>query len=241
MSKTVGKKGMDLIKKWEGCRLKAYKDSVGVATIGWGTTRYPNGKKVQLGDKITQAEADAMLKRQVQDHADGMTKYINTNILNQNQYDALASFHYNLGANILKGSLLKYLKEEKWNKAAAEMQLYNKGRINGVLKVIKGLSNRRKSEVELFNTPVIIKVSAPKKPVIKAPAKKPAKKQKVTRYKVTAGELNIRKSASNNGKVLGQLSKNDTVQVVSIDKAGWAKVKSNEKYVFVYSKYLIKN
>lgn len=151
MAKTVSTTGVALVKQWEGCKLTAYKDSVGVWTIGYGTTKYPNGTKIKQGDKITQAEADAILKRQIQEHADGMTKYINTDTLTQNQYDALASFHYNLGANILKGSaLLTHLKNKEWNKAAATMLQYNKGRINGVLTPIQGLTNRRNAEVALF-------------------------------------------------------------------------------------------
>lgn len=164
MSKTVGVEGMKLIKKWEGCKLTAYKDSVGVWTIGWGTTKYPNGIRVKQGDKITQVEADAMLKRQVQEHADGMLQYISVSKLNQNQYDALASFHYNLGRHILKGSTLAtYLNAGDWNKATNSMLQYNKGRINGVLTVLKGLQNRRNAEVELFKkTPqgTITQVSA---------------------------------------------------------------------------------
>lgn len=164
MSKTIGTEGMKLIKKWEGCRLTAYKDSVGVWTIGWGTTKYPNGVRVKQGDTITQAEADAMLKRQVQEHADGMDQYINVSKLNQNQYDALASFHYNLGRHILKKSALAmYLNAQQFDKAANVMLQYNKGRINGVLTVLKGLQNRRNAEVELFkksSQPAITKVSA---------------------------------------------------------------------------------
>lgn len=64
--------------------------------------------------------------------------------------------------------------------------------------------------------------------------------QKTIRYTVTADQLNIRKAASNRGKILGKLKKKDTVQVVSIDKNGWAKIKSNNTYVYVHSTYLIK-
>lgn len=63
---------------------------------------------------------------------------------------------------------------------------------------------------------------------------------KVERYTVTADLLNIRKSPSNDGKVLGQLKKGQTVQVVSINKDGWAKVKSNGSFVYMYSLYMNK-
>lgn len=155
MSKIVSTTGVALVKKWEGCRLEAYRDSVGVWTIGYGTIKYPNGTRVKAGDKITQLQAESYLKQQIQEHADGMKKYLDVSILNQNQYDALASFHYNLGKDILRGSsLLIYLKQKKWSKVSSEMLLYNKGRINGKLTVLKGLQNRRNAEVELFNTPV---------------------------------------------------------------------------------------
>lgn len=73
------------------------------------------------------------------------------------------------------------------------------------------------------------------------PKPKPKPKPSATkRYKVTATLLNIRKSPSNDGAILGQLEKGQTVQVVSIDKDGWAKLKSNDKHVYVYSAYLKK-
>jgi lysozyme len=62
---TPSSKCYDLIKRFEGCRLEAYQDSVGVWTIGWGTTRYPDGSPVSPGDKITQAEADYYLEYEV--------------------------------------------------------------------------------------------------------------------------------------------------------------------------------
>lgn len=65
---TPSSKCYDLIKRFEGCRLEAYQDSVGVWTIGWGTTRYPDGSPVSPGDKITQAEADYYLEYEVLDY-----------------------------------------------------------------------------------------------------------------------------------------------------------------------------
>lgn len=83
------------------------------------------------------------------------------------------------------------------------------------------------------------KVTQVSKPVAK-PVTKSDDKSKITYNYVSASKLNIRKSPSNSGKVIGTLSKNDRVQVISVDKDGWAKLKSNDSYVYVYSKYLSK-
>lgn len=199
IKKTVSAVGLALVQKFEGCKLTAYQDQKGIWTIGWGTTKYPNGIKVQKGDKITQTEADAILKRQIQEHANGMDKYLNIDILNQNQYDALASFHYNLGAHILKGStLLSNLKANKWDKAASVMLQYNKVRINDVLTPSNGLTNRRNAEVALF------------KKVVTATSAKTAN----TPYTVKSGDT-LSKIAQNNGTTVANLKSLNNIKDVN--------------------------
>ncbi|HAX78659.1 MAG TPA: lysozyme, partial [Cyanobacteria bacterium UBA11372] len=88
---------LDLIKKWEGLRLHAYKDPVGIPTIGYGTIRYPNGQKVQIGDTITQQEAEAFLQLECDEVAEKVSKLVSGISLNQNQFDALVSLCYNIG------------------------------------------------------------------------------------------------------------------------------------------------
>lgn len=150
----ISKKGMELVKKYEGFRNNAYLDSVGVPTIGYGTTKYPNGTKVKLGDTITQGEALVLMEQQINEHSSGIRSLIKVP-LNQNQFDALASFAYNLGAGIFQKdkALTRYINDKDWANANRVMKLYNKG--DG--KVLQGLINRRNAEVELFLSGNVIK------------------------------------------------------------------------------------
>lgn len=146
----ISKAGLDLIKKWEGFYSKAYLCPSKIWTIGYGTTKYANGKPVKQGDTITQTEALKLLEIQVNEHASTISSYVKVP-LSQVQYDALASFQYNLGRHILKNSaLLRYLNNKQFKQAANEMLLYNKARVGGVLTELRGLTDRRKEEVTLF-------------------------------------------------------------------------------------------
>ena len=142
--RTLGAAGLELIKSFEGCRLKAYKPVPTEKhwTIGWG--HY--GPDVTEGMTITQAQADALL---VQD-CSGSVACVNnpkycpiTASLNQNQFDALVSFTFNCGS----GGLQTLCKNRTAAEIAEKMLLYNKG--GG--KVLPGLVRRRKAEQELFN------------------------------------------------------------------------------------------
>jgi lysozyme len=147
MSKPIGAAGLALIKKFEGCRLKAYKPVSWEKywTIGWG--HY--GADVQEGQTITQAQADALLVADCQSYADVVdnpTYCPLTAQLNANQRDALISFTFNCGA----GSLKTLCKGRTLARICKAMALYNKS--GG--KVLAGLTRRRVAEQELFNTPV---------------------------------------------------------------------------------------
>ncbi|QBO35708.1 LysM peptidoglycan-binding domain-containing protein [Periweissella cryptocerci] len=136
--------GRKLLQQFEGLRLQAYQDSVGVWTIGYGHTQ-----GVKRGMIITPAQANAYLDADVKTHAAGIYQYIRVK-LNQNQFDALVSFHFNLGPHILKGTwLLDYLNQGKWTAASAQMLRFN--RAGGV--VLLGLKRRREAEVALFLKP----------------------------------------------------------------------------------------
>lgn len=141
-----------LVSKFEGFYSKAYVDPVGVWTIGFGTTRWGNGQPVKKGDTITKDEAYKLLEKQLNDHASTISLYVKTP-LSQNQFDALASFQYNLGKHILSKNktLLYALNKRNWSVATNQMLLYNKGRINGKLTILNGLTRRRKEEVAMFN------------------------------------------------------------------------------------------
>jgi lysozyme len=141
----LSKVGANLIKKYEGCRLKAYKCPAGVWTIGFGHTG-----NVKEGQVITQVQADDLFNKDVQRFVDGVNKLVKVDI-NQNQFDALVSFAYNLGVGALKKStLLQYLNKKQFDKAAKEFDRW----VKADSKVYKGLQNRRNSEEALFVTPV---------------------------------------------------------------------------------------
>lgn len=145
--------GLDLIKSFEGCQLKAYRCPAGVWTIGWGTTEPVNGVRPHEGMRITQAQADRLLVEHLQTYENAVNRLGVE--LNQNQFDALVSFCYNLGTGIFKGSLENAIKNRNWSNVAAQMLLYNKARVNGKLTVLKGLERRRQAESALFLKPCV--------------------------------------------------------------------------------------
>ncbi|MBS1794367.1 MAG: glycoside hydrolase family protein [Acidobacteria bacterium] len=142
---------LDIIKKWEGYRPDAYLDPVGIPTIGYGTIRYPNGKKVRLGDQISEVEAEAFLKFDVDDTVANLEAPLRGIALTQNQFDALVSLCYNIGVGgFLTSTVLRKLKEGDFKAAAAGFDLWNKGTVGGVKMPLPGLIKRRKEERDLF-------------------------------------------------------------------------------------------
>lgn len=138
--------GVALIKGFEGKRLAAYDDGVGVWTIGFGTIKYPNGVRVKRGDKCTEAQAEQYLRNDLITFENDVNRLVKVP-LNQNQFDALASFTYNLGeTNLRSSTLLKKLNAKDYKGAAAEFLKWNKA--GG--KIMNGLVKRRKTEMELF-------------------------------------------------------------------------------------------
>ncbi|MGR2678743.1 lysozyme [Chromobacterium haemolyticum] len=134
--------GIKLIQQFEGLRLKAYQDAVGVWTIGYGHT----GPDVTPGLVITQAQADALLARDLSRFESGVTRLVQVP-LNQNQFDALVCFSFNLGLGALQGStLLRLLNAGDYAGAAAQFPRWNKA--GG--KVLPGLTRRRVAEQALF-------------------------------------------------------------------------------------------
>lgn len=138
----IGAKGVKLIKEFEGLELKAYKDSVGVVTIGYGST----GDHVFMGQTITEAQAEALLRKDIARFEKGVDDLVKVP-LTQNQFDALVSFSFNLGLGNLKSStLLRKLNSLDYAGAANEFVRWNKA--GGV--VMKGLTRRREAEKALF-------------------------------------------------------------------------------------------
>lgn len=138
--------GINLIKGFEGKRLTAYDDGVGVWTIGYGTIKYPNGVRVKKGDTCTDAQAESYLKNDLVKFESAINRLVKAP-LNQNQFDALASFTYNLGeTNLSKSTLLKKLNAKDYASAADQFLVWN--RAGG--KVLNGLVRRREAERNLF-------------------------------------------------------------------------------------------
>lgn len=138
--------GINLIKSFEGEQLKAYDDGVGVWTIGFGTIKYPNGVRVKKGDTCTEEQAESYLKNDLVKFENAINRLVKVP-LTQNQFDALASFTYNLGeTNLSTSTLLKKLNAKDYKGAADQFERWNKA--GG--KVMNGLTRRRKAEKELF-------------------------------------------------------------------------------------------
>ena len=140
----ASEKGLVLIRSFEGLRLLAYKDLGGVVTIGYGTTA-----GVKMGDTVTKAEAEELLRLDVQRFVDHIAALV-TVPLNQNNIDALASFVYNVGPTAFaKSTLLKYLNAGLYKDAADQFLRWNRAANN----VVAGLTRRRVAEKALFETP----------------------------------------------------------------------------------------
>lgn len=145
----IGKKGLELLKLWEqapkgGFATISYKCSAGKDTIGWGHVIKPADN---IKEPITELQAEELLKNDIKWAEESVNKNVKVTIT-QNQFDALVCFVFNIGATNFKSStLLKFINEELWDKIPTQFMrwLYS----NKVF--IKGLENRRKAEVILWN------------------------------------------------------------------------------------------
>ena len=143
----ISKNGLNLIKEFEGFSSKPYLDVVNIPTIGWGNTFYEDGTKVKLGEQISKTDALKLLEHIAnKDFGNFVNKTVKVP-LNQNQFDALVSFAYNLGNGSLQNStLLKKLNSGDYQGASNEFLRWNKS--GG--KVLNGLTRRREKERALF-------------------------------------------------------------------------------------------
>lgn len=142
----VSPSGVDLICNFEGLRLKAYDDGVGVWTIGYGTTKYPNGIRVKKGDTCTLEQAKSYMQHDLKKFEQTVNSAVNVPI-NQNQFDALVSLAYNIGSTAFKNStLVKRLNEGNYKAAANQFDVW----VNAGGKRMQGLVNRRAAEKALF-------------------------------------------------------------------------------------------
>jgi len=136
--------GIELIKLFEGCKLKSYKCPANVWTIGYGSTYYLDGSKVLMGQKISQIEADMLLLKLLPKYEATVDRNIKVTVT-QNQYDALVSFCWNCGSSQALFRLV--------NQKATDEVIYDwwiNHYVTGGGKLLQGLINRRRKEADLF-------------------------------------------------------------------------------------------
>lgn len=144
----ISSNGIELIKQFEGLSLKPYLDAVNIPTIGFGNTYYEDGTRVTLKDKpITEERATELLEFIAnKTFSENINKVVKVS-LNQNQFDSLVSFSYNIGTkNFNWSTLLKKLNLSDYKGVSLEFARWNQS--SG--KVLNGLIKRRLSEKELF-------------------------------------------------------------------------------------------
>lgn len=141
--------GVELIKQFEGLRLRAYLCPAGVATIGYGTTVYPDGRRVWLGEQITAEQAEEFLRHDLKRFEREVERMVRVPV-SANQFSALVSFSYNVGTEALRRStLLRLLNSHDFRAAADQFGRWTYG--GG--KSLPGLVRRRTAERELFLQP----------------------------------------------------------------------------------------
>lgn len=144
---TISDEGLELIKKHEGVRREIYLDPIGLPTGGVGhLLKGDEIEKFPVGTKLSDEQVDEWLRQDVQEAEEAVNRLVKTE-LNQNQFDALVSFVFNIGSgNFERSQLLRLVNNELWDSAAGQFGrwIYAGGR------VFKGLRTRRAEESELF-------------------------------------------------------------------------------------------
>lgn len=214
--------GINLIKQFEGCRLTAYKCAAGVPTIGYGHTA-----GVKMGQTINQVQAESFLKDDLMKYEKNVEKYDGKYHWNQNEFDALVSFAFNIGsidqltANGTRDRKMITERILQYNKAAG--------------KVLDGLTKRRKAEQELFLKPVTQNMKAASLESHHVQLNY----QAGNKYTVVVDGLRIRTKLSSqnpfaltDGEITGTLKKGTTVinlATARVDKAIWMYIGQDSK------------
>ena len=140
--------GRDFIEQFEGLDLKAYNDGTGVVTIGYGHTTAAGPPTVNYGMVITKDQADQFLAADLA----GVEKDVNNLVavpLNQNQFDALVSFHFNTGA-LARSNVLRVINVKQFGMVPGCLNMWD----HGGGRVMPGLLRRRQAEGKMFMTPM---------------------------------------------------------------------------------------
>jgi lysozyme len=197
----INQAGIDLIKQWEGCKLKAYKDVAGIWTVGYGLTSGAGFIEVGPDTVLTQDEADWYLEQVVDKFASDIRPMIAGQI-NENQFAAFVSLAYNIGVGAFKrSSALKHFNAGRIELVPDAMRMWKKA--GG--KTVQGLINRREAEVTLFLKPV-----AKPAPVV-------APKQRSTPAQSRTVQASVAQAASAVGGAVGAVNMLDgTAQIVAL-------------------------
>jgi GH24 family phage-related lysozyme (muramidase) len=155
-NRKLPKAGIELIKRFEGCRLTAYPDPLSGGapwTIGWGSTLNLQGNPLKNGDRITQSEADLLLEKSLREvYLPQVLKIPHTASMSEEQIGALLSFAYNLGANFYGNpgftTISRYLRDKDWERVPDALLLY----VNPGSNVEEGLKRRRVAEGSLWHS-----------------------------------------------------------------------------------------
>ncbi len=144
----LSEKIKDLIKRYEGCRLIAYRCPAGVLTVGYGHT----GKDVTVGMSISQREADRLFDEDIRRFAEGVAKRFAGVRLRPCQLDALVSLSYNIGSLPVKApTLVRMVRSDPDDPAIrGEFMRHVNARVGGRLKPLPGLVKRRAAEADHY-------------------------------------------------------------------------------------------
>lgn len=142
--------GRKFIEQWEGLFLHTYNDGVGVPTIGYGHTSAAGPPTVHYGMTITATEADAILAADLGKVEVDVNRLVKASI-NQNQFDALVSFHFNTGA-LGRSNVLRAVNNRQFSEVPADLMQWDHGGGH----VMLGLVRRRKAEGQLFMKPEVV-------------------------------------------------------------------------------------
>jgi len=148
MTRTINDAGLALVKHFEGCKLTAYQDVAGIWTIGWGHTG-----KVTAGMTWTQAQADQALLTDLLATETAVENAVAGVATTDNQFAAMVVLAYNIGSGAFASStVLREHRAGQTQSAADAFLMWNKSKIDGVLQVVAGLTNRRNAERTLYLT-----------------------------------------------------------------------------------------
>lgn len=155
-------KAVEIIKKWEGVRRNPYLDVAGIPTIGVGFTTYLDGTKVTMQDPpLDDIQIDRILRGHLEKFEQQVIMLLGQStyaILPKAAIDPLISLIYNIGSgNFSKSSLLKAIKKDKNNLKEIERcwMMWNKATVKGKLQEVKGLTNRRKDEFNIYREAIL--------------------------------------------------------------------------------------